>query len=74
MVRGCYHQSFSYPDKRQHGFKPIAFQGAIASELVIARCIVELKQKIDYEKAQFKKHMAKLNVEDIQNFQTMMHE
>ena len=33
-----------------------------------------MKHKIDYEKAQFKKHMAKLNVEDIQNFQTMMHE
>ena len=29
----------------------VAFQGAIASELAIAQRIVELKQKIDYEKA-----------------------
>ena len=52
----------------------VAFQGTIASELAIAQRIVKLKQKIDHEKAQFKKHMAKLNVEDIQNFQVMMHE
>ena len=52
----------------------VAFHGAIAAELALAQKIVELKHKIDYEKAQFKKHMAKLNVEDIQNFQTMMHE
>ena len=40
----------------------VTFQGAIASELAIAQRIIELKQKIDYEKAQFKKHMAKLSV------------
>ena len=40
----------------------VAFQGAIASELAIAQSIVQLKQKIDFEKAQFKKHMARLSV------------
>ena len=29
----------------------VTFQGAIASELAIAQCIVELKQKIDHENA-----------------------
>ena len=52
----------------------VAFQGTIASELAIAQRIVELKQKIDYEKAQFKKHMAKLSVQEVKNFKTMMHE
>ena len=52
----------------------VAFQGAIASELAIAQRIVELKQKIDYEKAQFKKHMAKLSVQEVKNFKGMMHE
>ncbi len=52
----------------------IAFQGAIASELAIAQRIVELKQKFDHEKAQFKKHMAKLSVQEVKNFKTMMHE
>ena len=33
-----------------------------------------MKNKIDYEKAQFKKHMAKLSVTDVQNFKQMMHE
>ena len=32
----------------------ISFTGAIASELALAQRIVELKQKINYEKAQFK--------------------
>ena len=41
----------------------VALHGAIASELALAQRIVELKQKIDYEKAQFKKHMAKLSVQ-----------
>ena len=41
----------------------VAFHGAIASELAIAQCIVELKHKIDCEKAQFKKHVAKLSVQ-----------
>ena len=52
----------------------VAFQGAIASELAIAQRIAELKQKIDYEKAQFKKHMAKLSVQDVKNFKIMLHE
>ena len=52
----------------------VAFHGAIASELAITQCIVELKQKIDYEKAQFKKHMAKLSVQDVKNFKIMLHE
>ncbi len=52
----------------------VAFTGAIASELALAQRIVELKQKIDYEKAQFKKHMAKLSVQDVKNFKIMLHE
>ena len=52
----------------------VAFHGAIASKLAIAQCIVELKQKIDFEKAQFKKHMAKLSVQEVKNFKIMLHE
>ena len=52
----------------------VSFHGAIALELALARKIVELKHKIDYEKAQFKKHMAKLSVTDVQNFKVMLHE
>ena len=52
----------------------VAFTGAIASELALAQRIVELKQKIDYEKAQFKKHMAKLSVQEVKNFKIMLHE
>ena len=52
----------------------VAFQGAIASELAIAQRIVELKQKIDHEKAQFKKHMARLSVQEVKSFKVMMHE
>ena len=52
----------------------VAFHGAIASELAIAQRIVELKQKIDFEKSQFKKHMAKLSVQDVKNFKIMLHE
>ena len=52
----------------------VSFTGAIASELALAQRIVEVKKKIDYEKAQFKKHMAKLNVEDVRNFKVMLHE
>ena len=44
------------------------FHGAIANELALAQKIVELKNKIDYEKAQFKKNMAKLSVADVQSF------
>src|SRR3989337_2943298 len=46
--------------------------GCIAKELAIAQKIVELKNKIDHEKALFKKHMAKLSVSDVQNFKKMM--
>ena len=52
----------------------ISFNGAIASELDLAQRIVELKHKIDYEKAQFKKHVAKLSVQDVRNFKVMLHE
>ena len=52
----------------------VSFNGAIASELALAQRIVELKHKIDYEKAQFKKHMAKPSVQDVRNFKVMLHE
>ena len=52
----------------------VAFQGTIASELAIAQRIVELKQKIDHEKAQFKKNMAKLSVQEVKSFKIMLHE
>ena len=52
----------------------VAFQGAIAPELALAQKIVELKNKIDYEKEQFKKHVAKLSVADVQNFKLMLHD
>ena len=47
----------------------VAFNGAIASELAIAQRIVELKHKIGYEKAQFKEHVATLNVQDVKKLQ-----
>ena len=43
----------------------VTFHGAIANELALAQKIVELKNKIDHEKAHFKKHMAKLSVADV---------
>ena len=43
----------------------VTFHGAIATELALAQQIVELKNKIDYEKAHFKKNMAKLGVADV---------
>ena len=52
----------------------VAFNGAIASELALAQRIFELKNKIDHEKAQFKKHVAKLSVQDVKNFKIMLHE
>ena len=52
----------------------VSFNGAIASELALAQHIVELKHKIDYEKAQLKKHVAKLSVQDVKNFKIMLHE
>ena len=52
----------------------VSFHGAIANELALAQKIIELKNKIDYEKAQFKKHMAKLSLADVQNFKQMLHD
>ena len=52
----------------------VTFHGAIANELDLAQKMVELKNKIDYEKAQFKKHMAKLSVVDVQSFKKMLHD
>src|SRR3954469_25909004 len=52
----------------------VSFNGTIASELALAQRIVELKHKIHYEKAQFKKHVAKLSVQDVKNFKIMLHE
>ena len=40
----------------------------------MAQKIVELKNKIDYEKGHFKKNMAKLSVADVQSFKKMLHE
>ena len=52
----------------------VTFHGAIANELALAQKIVELKNKIDYEKAHFKKNMAKLSVADVQIFKKMLHD
>ena len=52
----------------------VSFHSAIATELALAQKIVELKNKIDYEKAQFKKNMAKLSVADVQSFKQTLHE
>ena len=52
----------------------VAFNGAIASELALAQRIIELKNKIDYEKAHFNKNMAKLSVADVQIFKKMLHD
>ena len=38
----------------------------------MAQKIVELKNKIDYEKVLFKKNMAKLSVADVQSFKQML--
>ena len=52
----------------------VMFHRAIANELALAQKIVELKNKIDYEKAHFKKHMHKLSVADVQIFKKMLHD
>ena len=52
----------------------VTFHGAIAGELALAQKIVELNNKIDYEKAHFKKHMDKLSVADVQIFKKMLHD
>ena len=43
----------------------VTFHGAIAGELALAQKIVQLKNKIDYKKAHFKKNMDKLSVADV---------
>ena len=50
----------------------VTFHGAIAGELALAQRIVELKNKIDYEKAHFKKNMDKLSVADVQIFKKIV--
>ena len=40
----------------------------------MAQKIVELKNKIDHEKAQFKRNMANLSAADIPSFKQMLHE
>ena len=42
--------------------------------MALAHRIIELKNKIDYEKEQFKKHMAKLSVADVQKFKLMLND
>ena len=49
----------------------VTFHRAIANGLALAQKIVELKNEIDYEKAHFKKNMAKLSVADVQIFKKM---
>ena len=61
--------NLSYEDLQLPIGLSVAFTGAIASELALDQRIVELKQKIDFEKAQFKKHMAKLSVQRGQELQ-----
>ena len=52
----------------------VTFHGATANEVALAQKIVEIKNKIDYEKAHFKKNMAKLSVADVQIFKKMLHD
>ena len=67
-------QSISIDDLQLPMDISVTFHGAIANELTLAQKIVELKNKIDYEKAHFKKNMAKLSVADVQIFKKMLHE
>ena len=67
-------QSISIDDLQLPVDISVTFHRAIANELALAQKIVELKNKIDYEKAHFKKNMAKLSVADVQNFKVMLHE
>ena len=43
----------------------VSFHSAIAKEMALAQKIIELKNKIDHEKAQFKGDMAKLSIDDV---------
>ena len=52
----------------------VTFHGAIAGVLALAQKIVELKNKIDYEKDHFMKNMAKLSVADVQILKKMLHD
>ena len=67
-------QSYSFRSIRWAIPISVTFHGAIANELALAQKIVELKNKIDYEKAQFKRNMAKLSVADVQSFKQTLHE
>ena len=65
-------QSISIDDLQLPVDISVTFHGAIANELALAQKIVELKNKIDHEKAHFKKNMAKLSVADVQIFKKML--
>ena len=52
----------------------VTFHSAIANELALAQKIIELKNKIDYEKTHFKKNMHKLSVADVQIFKKMLND
>ena len=52
----------------------ITFHSTIANEMALAQKLVELKNKIDYDKAHFKKNMHKLSVADVQIFKKMLHD
>ena len=52
----------------------VTFHGAIPNELALAQRIVELKNKIDYEKAHFKKNMHKLSVANVQISKKLLHD
>ena len=52
----------------------VTVHSAIANELALAQKLVELKNKIDYEKAHFKKNMHKLSVADVQIFKKMLND
>ena len=67
-------QSISIDDLQLPVDIGVTFHGAIANELALAQKIVELKNKIDFEKAHFKQNMAKLSVADVQIFKKMPHD
>ena len=65
-------QDLSFDDLQLPIGISVAFRGAISPEMALAQRIVELKHKIDFEKEQFKKHVAKLSVADVQKFKVML--
>jgi hypothetical protein len=44
------------------------FQGFIDKELAVVQKVLEQKNKIEYEKQLFKKHLAKFSVKEIQGY------